>query len=266
MAKRLELAEGDIIGPLQRFSYIKDLPAVKRKNGTSRKVEVQDIYTKEIFVALLSDIMSGHTKYPPSLSRHMAAEHRRTWNKNEIKNIEGNNIILLDDSLNIPKTSDGSRRYLFKNIDTGIEFIDTVSHVKKGYNVGVKRSKGEQVLRNILTELSINFISEHIFKDCVNPNTGNYLKFDFYLPDYNCCIEYDGEQHFKGWRKGRDAKSSLEQVQFRDNIKNNYCKEHGILLIRIPYTDYNKLDSCYVKEIFRRLNGSNYYVRNTAPN
>ena len=246
MTKRLNLAEGDIIGPLQRFSYIKDLPSIKRKSGTARKVEVQDIYTKEIFSAFLSDITTGHTKYPPSLSRSMAAEHRRTWHKNEIKNIEGSNIILIDDDPSIPKTSDGSRRYLFKNIETGIEFVDTVSHVKSGYNIGVKRSKGEALLRKILTDLSIKFIPEHRFKDCVNPNTGVCLKFDFYLPDYNCCIEYDGEQHYKGWRKSREVKASLEQVQFRDSLKDKYCEDNHILLIRIPYTDYNKLNSQYI--------------------
>lgn len=249
MAKRLQLAEGDIIGPLQRFSYIRDLESVKRKSGTARKVEVQDIYTKEIFSAFLSDITTGHTKYPPSLSRNMSAEHRRTWYKDEIKNIEGNNIILIDDDPSIPKTSDGARRYLFKNIDTGIEFIDTVSHVKNGYNIGIKRSKGEALLRKILADLSIEFIPEYTFKDCINPRTGVCLKFDFYLPDYNCCIEYDGEQHYKGWRKSREAKASLTQVQFRDNLKNKYCKDNHILLIRIPYTDYNKLDNQYILKL-----------------
>lgn len=247
--RRLNLSEGDIIGPLQRFSYIRDLPSVKRKNGTARKVEVQDIYTKEIFSAFLSDIRTGHTKYPPSLSKKIRGENRRVWAKNEIKNIEGNNIILLDDNADIPKASDGSRRYIFKNIDTGIEFIDTVSHVKSGYNVGVKRSKGESLLRNLFTKMSIDFIPEYSFDDCINPNTGIRLKFDFYLPDYNCCIEYDGEQHFKGWRKSRDFKASLQQVQFRDSIKNQYCREHDILLIRIPYTDYNRLNEEYILKL-----------------
>lgn len=246
MAKRLQLAEGDIIGPLQRFSYIRDLESVKRKNGTARKVEVQDIYTKEIFSAFLSDITTGHTKYPPSLSKKMSAEHRRVWQKQEIKNIEGNKIILIDDSIDIPKTSDGSRRYVFKNIDTGIEFVDTVSHVKNGYNIGIKRSKGEALLRNIFTDMDIKFIPEYSFEDCTNPNTGVKLKFDFYLPDYNCCIEYDGEQHFKGWRKSHDYKSSLEQVQLRDMIKNEYCQKNNIILIRIPYTEYCKINNQYI--------------------
>lgn len=94
--------------------------------------------------------------------------------------------------------------------------------------------------------MSIDFIAEYSFPDCINPNTNAKLKFDFYLPDYNCCIEYDGEQHYKGWRKGYDPKTSLEQVQFRDEIKNKYCKDNHIRLIRIPYTQLNKINEDYI--------------------
>lgn len=255
MTKRLNLAEGDIVGPLRRFRYIRDMPPVKRESGTARKIEVQDIYTEEVFSAFLSDIRTGHTKYPPSLRKQASAEGRRVWYKDEIKNIEGNDIVLIDDSLEIPKAKDGSRRYVFKNLTTGIEFVDTVTHVKQGYNLGLKRSKGEALLETLLSELSIEFTTEYSFKDCINPKTGHRLLFDFYLPEYNCCVEYDGEQHFKGWRKSHDAKTSLEQVQYRDSIKNQYCLNNGIKLIRIPYTDYNKLDSKYLRSLLED-NGS----------
>ena len=54
------------------------------------------------------------------------------------------------------------------------------------------------------------------------------LRFDFYLPTYNLCIEYDGEQHFSPIdfaNKGSEwANSSFNQNQKRDEIKNQYCK------------------------------------------
>ena len=246
MPKRKQLTEGELLGPSQRFAYIRDMPSRKTKDGTKRIVEVQDVYTQEIFTAYLSDIIKGHTRYPPSLRDKMTREHRRVWHKGEVKTIEGNTIILVDDNINIPRAGDGSRQYYFKNIDTGIEFLDTVSHVKGGYNLGVKRSKGEFILRRLLAKMSIDYIAEYSFPDCINPNTNAKLKFDFYLPDYNCCIEYDGEQHYKGWRKGHDPKTSLEQVQFRDEIKNKYCKDNHIRLIRIPYTQLNKINEDYI--------------------
>ena len=108
---------------------------------------------------------------------------------------------------------------------------------------GHDRSKGEQKVRHILLEQNINFIQEKCFKDCINPKTGMYLRFDFYLPDYNCCIEYDGKQHFEEIGL---IEENLEKTQYRDSIKNKYCKDKGILLVRIPYFDYKKIDKEYI--------------------
>ena len=54
-------------------------------------------------------------------------------------------------------------------------------------------------------------------------------------------IEYDGEQHFKYSNKGWNTKEHFEKVKKRDELKNEYCKEKGIPLIRIPYTQYEDL-------------------------
>lgn len=119
----------------------------------------------------------------------------------------------------------------------------------KGYNLTqgtviscgcVASSKGEKKIELVLDELKITFKKEYIFNDCINPKTGNKLRFDFYLPDYNTCIEYDGEQHFKDVSVFAD---NLEDIQYRDSIKDKYCQEHSIKLIRIPYTDFSKLNN-----------------------
>jgi hypothetical protein len=50
------------------------------------------------------------------------------------------------------------------------------------------------------------------------------------------CIEYDGQQHFNSidyWGGENALKENIE----KDNIKNEYCKENGINLIRISYKD-----------------------------
>ena len=91
--------------------------------------------------------------------------------------------------------------------------------------------------------MDISYEREYSFSNCVNDITNKQLRFDFYLPDYNCCIEYDGIQHYKEttWRH-----ITLEDEQRKDNIKNRYCKEKGIKLIRIPYTDFEKIDIDYL--------------------
>jgi hypothetical protein len=96
-----------------------------------------------------------------------------------------------------------------------------------------KESKGEKIIRNFLDENKIMYIRQKTFKDC---KYKYLLLFDFYLPDYNICIEFDGEQHFKikdffGGEKG------FKDIQLRDHIKNDYCKNNKIKLIRIKYND-----------------------------
>ena len=79
-------------------------------------------------------------------------------------------------------------------------------------------------------------MTQHKFSDCRDKIE---LPFDFYLPDYNMCIEYDGIQHFKdnGW-----FRDSCEQIQKRDKIKDGYCLGKGIRLVRINYKEKNKVE------------------------
>lgn len=104
---------------------------------------------------------------------------------------------------------------------------------------GCNKSKGELVCRTLLEKQGVDFIQQYQFEDCINPKTGKQLFFDFYLPDYNCCIEYDGEQHFKD--KSLFSHDNFEERCYRDKVKNLYCFENEIILIRIPYTRFKKL-------------------------
>jgi hypothetical protein len=90
-------------------------------------------------------------------------------------------------------------------------------------------SKGEKEIRKYLIENSINFIPQHRFDDCRNINT---LPFDFYLPEHNICIEFNGPQHYKPFNFfGGEEK--LIKTQFNDLIKINYCNDNKINLLII---------------------------------
>lgn len=99
-----------------------------------------------------------------------------------------------------------------------------------------KSSKGEIEIKKFLQKNTIEFIAQKFFKDCINIKTNKVLKFDFYLPQYNMCIEYDGKQHFKAidYFGGNEE---FENTQIRDKIKNEYCINNNIKLIRIKYTE-----------------------------
>lgn len=107
-------------------------------------------------------------------------------------------------------------------------------------------SYGALAVKNVLIDLGINYIQEYTFPDCKNPKTNQRLRFDFYLPDYNCCIEYDGEQHFSPSKGGWNTIESYKAILYRDSLKTEYCLEKGIHLIRIPFTDKNKISVEYI--------------------
>lgn len=109
-------------------------------------------------------------------------------------------------------------------------------------------SYGEYKIREILNTLDIKFISEKVFKTCINPKTGQYLRFDFYVPKYNCCIEYDGEQHFRETNLW-NSNESLKDRQTKDEVKNQWCYKNSIDLIRIPYQERNNLDTTLLKQL-----------------
>lgn len=110
---------------------------------------------------------------------------------------------------------------------------------------GCLKSRGERKISEILTELDIPYSYQHKFPDCKSPFSNLPLYFDFYLPDYDCCIEYDGEQHFHPIDHFGGAEQ-FEKTKLRDKVKTDYCDNRQIKLIRIPYLDYNILDKKYL--------------------
>lgn len=87
---------------------------------------------------------------------------------------------------------------------------------------------------------------EHITEYPVVIDNVRY-RFDFYIPDYNLFIEYDGEQHFITPRyHGDDSKANqliLEKTQKHDKIKNQYCEDNNINLLRIPYWEKQNIET-----------------------
>ena len=119
------------------------------------------------------------------------------------------------------------------------EFNLRIQHHING--VGCSRcndSKGEKKITQILSQYNIKFEIQKSFEDCVYIKK---LKYDFYLTDYNTCLEFDGEQHFNKFRFEKDD-SKLKERLLKDEIKNNYCKTNNINLVRIPYFEFKNIE------------------------
>lgn len=117
------------------------------------------------------------------------------------------------------------------------EFPQTPDHHIYGKNGCSKciSNKGENAIRKFLTEREIEFEEQKKFEGCVYKRQ---LKFDFYLPKYNLCIESDGNVHFEninwnGKMTNEEMEENLKLNQLRDKIKNDYCKNNGINLLRV---------------------------------
>ena len=104
-------------------------------------------------------------------------------------------------------------------------------------------SKGEDVIQKFLIENNISFIFQYDIKCPINFLGIAYI--DFYLPDYNIFIEYNGRQHYEpiSFFGGKDV---FEKQQKRDNFVRNYCQENNIELIEISYKEINFID--FLKE------------------
>ena len=102
---------------------------------------------------------------------------------------------------------------------------------------GCNNSRGENKIENWFKNRGIIFERQKIFKDCKNIK---YLRFDFYLPKNIVCVEYDGPQHFFPINWHEDVE--FERIKKCDKIKEKYCKDKGIKLIRIPYTSFKSIE------------------------
>ena len=115
------------------------------------------------------------------------------------------------------------------------------------------KSKGEEFIAKYLTENEVPFIRQKRFQNCKDKQ---YLPFDFYLPNNNICIEFQGLQHYEPEAyikrfKSKEKGYKLFQIQVaHDEMKRTFCKKNKIFLLEIVYNDdiKKKLDKFLKKE------------------
>ena len=87
-----------------------------------------------------------------------------------------------------------------------------------------------------------------------NPATGYNLELDGYCEELKLAFEYDGEQHYHDFTFRFQKNKTLKEIKKRDELKNKLCKEHGIVLIRIPYWKKDDLEGYIFRQFSRRYN------------
>ena len=126
----------------------------------------------------------------------------------------------------------------------------------KSKSCGCTQSTEEENIIKILTKNNIPFIYQY-----KNKNFNKLKEFDFYINN-QYIIEYDGSQHFKYTGTGWDTKEHFERTRKSDLIKNKYCFDNNIPLIRIPYDaeyDLNDLKLETTRFLLTPENEKEYY-------
>lgn len=99
----------------------------------------------------------------------------------------------------------------------------------------ITSSVGEYNIDQLLKSNNITYHKEYVFPDLPK------LRFDFYLPEINRAIEFDGIQHFTYISSWHQTPEEFQKARQRDEIKNQYCTDKKIELVRIPYTERDKI-------------------------
>ena len=109
--------------------------------------------------------------------------------------------------------------------------------VAKGYT----SSPPEYKMEKEFSARGVQFYREVMFRDCVNPETGCKLRYDFYIPGSNMLVEFDSVKYH-----------SSDDVKRRDAVKDQYAKSKGIQLIRVSGGGI----PLFFKKYFKSKNGS----------
>ena len=111
-------------------------------------------------------------------------------------------------------------------------------------------SKGEKRCKEILTIINIPHDRQYTFDDLIGIG-GGLLRYDIPVfwdeekTQLRMLIEYDGEFHFKKYYED----DGFETLQIHDQMKNEYCKNNNIPLLRIPYWEFDKIEEIVRKTL-----------------
>ncbi len=166
----------------------------------------------------------------------------------KLNNIKSRCLALLD-----YKTGSHGQYYIETQCECGKVYKTCIDYIRNGnYRcsdcVGIS-SNGELEVKKALESFGIKYITQYKFPDCIYKRP---LPFDFYLPEYNICIEYDGEQHYE--KCSFQTQQEFENAIKRDKIKDEYCKKNNIKLIRIPYFEFKNIKKILKKQIPLKFN------------
>lgn len=108
-------------------------------------------------------------------------------------------------------------------------------------------SQLEQSTKKVLDKYNIEYIREYYYENLLSDKR-IFLRFDFYLPNYNLLIECQGQQHIKR-AKGWQTEESFKRQQIYDKRKKDYCKKNNIKLLEIWYYEIDNIEEILLEKL-----------------
>lgn len=210
-------------------------------DARTKNLKIQCGSCGNIFVTRLNTIVQGkgHCQFCRQKIAIQSAVQTNRLSVNEVEKIinsKNNNILLnKDEYMNV-----NMRNLKIKCGSCGRIFTTSLTTSKLSATGGCIRcspnSVGEEIIACFLDKCNIYYTRQEDFDGDCHDKQG--LPFDFYLPDYNLCIEFDGIHHYEPIYGERDFKMR----KLHDSMKNWYCYWNKILLLRIPYWERNNIE------------------------
>lgn len=179
------------------------------------------------------------------LTQSCGCYRKEKLKEEKLQNIIGNKYGRLT-VLKLHHRDEKTRQYYWTCLcECGTEVVVYGGHLKDGHtqSCGCLNSKGEEKISSLLSQHNIPFQKQYTFDDCRGLNDG-LLRFDFAIFNQNGLshlIEYDGWQHQYETDSKWDRNGAFEARLCHDKIKNEYCEQHNIPLIRITSKQYTNL-------------------------
>mgnify|MGYP003571244943 CR=1 FL=1 len=219
--KRRALTDEEFINRLDKIN--KDVILLEKYNGMNNKVNVRCKICGKEYKVTPNNLLKGN-------KCKNCLKIKRTYKKEEIEN-------KLDKISIIGEYKNTHTKTLFECNKCKHQWSALPSSIL--YGTGCPNcclSKGEKYIKQFLEDKNIIFEQQKRFLDLFYKNYKNKLSYDFYLPDYNLLIEYNGKQHYQPINRFGGEESFIEQ-QNRDKLKIQYAKDKNLNLLIIKYDE-----------------------------
>lgn len=206
--------------------------------GIYNRIEVKHIKCGQTYTPVARDLMTGRG------CSHCYSRKRLSESKafKEIIDVLGDDYRILDSYKN------SVTPLKIKHLSCGTVYKASHNNIKKSKCKCPKckqKSKGESIIKHFLESNNIKYIEQKRFSDCKYKNT---LPFDFYLPEFNVLIEFQGKQHYVP-RKQFGGEDAFRELKRRDRIKYQYALENGYTFIEIKYSDIQNISNILINKL-----------------